>query len=66
MNFLIYIVGFILFLGGLVWLAITMGAPEQFVTIGAVIIAGIGIMSAVVRTRRREGDADTDVTVVKR
>ncbi len=65
MNFLIYIVGFMLFLGGLVWLAITMGAPQQFVMIGAVIVAGIGIMSAVVRTRRRTGTAATDVTVVK-
>ncbi len=66
MNFMIYIVGFIVFIGGLAWLAVTLGAPQEYIAIGVVILAGLGIMSAVVRTRRREGDADTDVTVVKR
>lgn len=66
MNFMIYIVGFIVFVGGLAWLAVTLGAPQQYIAIGVVILAGLGIMSAVVRTRRPEGDADTDVTVVKK
>lgn len=66
MNFMIYLVGFIVFVGGLAWLAVTLGAPQQYIAIGTVILAGLGIMSAVIRTRRREGDADTDVTVVKK
>ena len=66
MNFMIYLVGFIVFVGGLAWLAVTLGAPQQYIAIGTVILAGLGIMSAVIRTRRREGDAGGDVTVVKK
>jgi hypothetical protein len=67
MNFTAYLIGYIIFVAGLAWLAVTMGAPQEYVTIGAVILAGLGIMSAVVRTRRREGgESDGDVTVVKK
>lgn len=66
MNFMIYLVGFLVFIAGLAWLAVTLGAPQQYIAIGAVILAGLGIMSAVIHTRRKEGDADTDVTVVKK
>jgi hypothetical protein len=62
MRLIIYIIGFLILIGGLAWAAITAGVPQLYVQIGAVILLGIGIITGVSRTRYRSG---SDVTVVK-
>jgi hypothetical protein len=62
MRLIIYIIGFIILIGGLAWGAITAGVPQLYVQIGAVILLGIGIIMGVSTTRYRSGG---DVTVVK-
>jgi len=62
MRLIIYIIGFMILIGGLAWAAITAGAPQLYVQIGAVILLGIGIIMGVSTTRYRSGG---DVTVVK-
>ncbi|HUJ00796.1 MAG TPA: hypothetical protein VLY46_11205 [Usitatibacter sp.] len=57
MSFLLYLVGFIVFTAGLAWLATTLGVPQTCVMIGAVILLGIGIFSAAVRTRAKDPPA---------
>ncbi|MDB5900086.1 MAG: hypothetical protein JWP41_3688 [Ramlibacter sp.] len=54
MSFGLYMLGFIILIGGLAWGAIVAGAPQIYVIIGAVILLGIGILSAVKRTRAKD------------
>jgi len=49
MRFLVYLIGFLILIGGLVWTAITAGAPTLWVEIGAVILLGLGIITGVTR-----------------
>ena len=62
MRFVTYMIGFLILIGGLAWPAITAGAPQLYVTIGAVILLGLGIVTGVSRTSMRSGG---DVTVVR-
>ncbi len=54
-------IGFLILIGGLAWAAITAGAPQLYVEIGAVILLGLGIVTGVTRSR---GGSGRDVTVV--
>ena len=54
MSFLLYLIGFIVFIAGLAWLATVLGVPQTYVMIGAVILLGIGIFSAAARTRTKD------------
>ena len=62
MRFVIYMIGFLILIGGLAWAAITAGAPSLYVVIGAVILLGLGIITGVSRASHRSG---ADVTVVR-
>ncbi|WP_084418235.1 hypothetical protein [Henriciella litoralis] len=53
-SFMIYVIGFMLFLGGLIWAAVALGLPTQWVVIGAVILGGIGLIAAVTNTRAKD------------
>ena len=59
MRFIVYMIGFLILIGGLAWAAITAGAPPLWVEIGGVILLGLGIVTGVTRTR-----SGRDVTVV--
>lgn len=54
MSFALYMIGFVVFLGGLIWGASVAGVPTLYIGIGAVILLGIGIFSAVSRTRGKD------------
>lgn len=54
MSFALYMLGFAIFLGGLVWAAVVAGIPELYIGIGALILLGIGIFSAVSKTRGKD------------
>lgn len=51
MSFLLYLVGFVVFIAGLAWLATVLGVSQTYIMIGAVILLGIGIFTAVSATR---------------
>lgn len=57
MSFLLYLIGFIVFIAGLAWLATTVGVSQTYVMIGAVILLGIGIFTAATRTRAKDPPA---------
>ena len=57
MSFLLYLIGFIVFIAGLAWLATVLGVSQTYVMIGAVILLGIGIFSAAARTRAKDPPA---------
>lgn len=54
MSFALYMIGFAVFLGGLVWAAVVAGIPQLYIGIGALILLGIGIFSAVSKTRSKD------------
>lgn len=57
MSFLLYLVGFIVLIAGLGWLATTLGVSQTYIMIGAAILLGIGIFSAAARTRAQDPPA---------
>ena len=63
MRFFAFIFGFLILIGGLAWGAIELGAPQLWVTIGAMILLGIGIIAGASRTRVHRPSGD--VTVVR-
>ncbi len=54
MSFGLYMLGFVILIGGLAWAAVLAGAPQIYVIVGAVVLLGIGIISAVKRTRLKD------------
>jgi hypothetical protein len=54
MSFALYMIGFVIFLGGVIWAAVVAGVPHLYIGIGALIFLGIGIFSAVSRTRSKD------------
>jgi hypothetical protein len=54
MSFGIYAAGFAIVIGGLVYAAHLMHLPTQWIAVGAIILAGIGILSAVKATRQKD------------
>jgi hypothetical protein len=58
MSFALYMIGFLIFLAGLVWAAVVAGVPQTYIAIGAVVLLGIGIFTAVSRTRAKDPPSD--------
>ena len=54
MSLLLYIVGFIVFIAGIAWLATVMGVSQTYIMIGAIILLGIGIVTGVSRNRQKD------------
>ena len=51
MSFLLYLLGFIVAITGLAWLATMLGIAQLYVTAGALLLFAIGLVLAVARTR---------------
>jgi hypothetical protein len=54
MSFALYILGFVLFIIGLAWAASLAGISATYIGVGVVILLGIGIFTAVGRTRSKD------------
>jgi len=57
MSFVLYLVGLAVLLGGIAWALITAGLAATYVAIACLIVAGVGIMMAVSRTRLKDPPA---------
>ena len=53
-NLALYMVGYLILIGGLAWGADRIGVSSTWIGIGAVVLLGLGIVTGVSRTRRRE------------
>jgi len=53
-SFGIYIVGYLIVIGGLAWGAALMHMPVRWIAVGAVVLAGIGILTGVKATRQKD------------
>jgi len=54
MSFGIYVAGFAIFIGGLAYAAHLMRMPTHWIVAGAVVMIGVGILSAVKATRQKD------------
>jgi len=52
--FILYVAGFVILLGGLIYAAFLLHVPQTWIVVGALVLIGFGIMSAVSRTKRRD------------
>jgi energy-converting hydrogenase Eha subunit G len=57
MSFVLYLLGLAVLLGGIAWALIAAGLAATYVAIACLIVAGIGIMMAVSRTRLKDPPA---------
>ena len=53
-SFALYLIGMIVVIGGLAYIAVLMPAPSQWISAGVVVLLGLGIVGAVTHTRRRD------------
>ena len=53
-SFSIYLIGFIVLIVGLAVAAVLLGAPTQWIVVGAIILIGVGILSATSRTKAKD------------
>ena len=54
MSFALYMVGLALLVGGIAWGLVTAGLAPVYVGIACVIVLGVGVMTAVSRTRSKD------------
>ncbi len=54
MSFALYLIGFLIFIAGVAWALVVAGLSVIWVTIISVIMLGLGILTGVSRTRRRD------------
>lgn len=54
MSFGLYVAGFAILIGGLTYSAHLMRMPTHWIVAGAVVLAGVGILSAVKATRQKD------------
>ena len=52
MTFTLYVIGFVLFIGGLAYAAHRIGVSDIWIGIGAVILLGIAIFTGAVKARK--------------
>lgn len=54
MSFILYLVGFIILIGGVAWGLAVAGIPALYIVIACVIMLGLGMISGVGRTRTKD------------
>ena len=57
MSFLIYVGGFVILIVGLAIGAHLMHVPNQWIGVGALVMAGLGVVLGVTSTRQRDPSA---------
>lgn len=58
-TFVIYAVGFLILLAGLIYGATLLGIATQWIVVGSLIILGLGIAMGVGKTRTKDVSTDT-------
>lgn len=54
MSFGIYLTGFLLVVGGLIYGAAMLHVPTHWIVVAAIVLIGLGILSAVKATRQKD------------
>jgi len=54
MSFGLYVLGYLIVIGGLIYGAILMHLPAQWIAVGAIVLVGLGILTGVKSTRQKD------------
>jgi hypothetical protein len=54
MSFGLYAMGFAILIGGLIYAAYLVHMPTHWIVVGAIVLLGVGILSAVKATRQKD------------
>lgn len=54
MSFGIYIIGYLILIGGLVYGAVMLKVPVPWIVVGAIVLTGLGILTGVKATRQKD------------
>ena len=54
MSFAMYLVGALIVIGGLIYAAILLNAPTQWVVVGVIVMVGLAILAGVKATRQKD------------
>lgn len=54
MSFGIYIGGFLILIGGLIYGAVMLHVPTQWIVVGAIVLTGLGVLTGVKATRQKD------------
>jgi hypothetical protein len=52
--FVLYVAGFLVLLGGVIYGAFLLHVPHAWIAVGALVVVGLGIMSAVSQTKQKD------------
>ena len=53
MSYFLYVVGYMIVIGGLIYGAILLHVPTQWIVVGSVVLLGIAILTGVKATRQK-------------
>jgi hypothetical protein len=53
-SFGLYIIGYLILIGGLTYGAVLMHVPSHWIVVGAIVMAGLGIVTGVKATRSKD------------
>ena len=54
-SFALFLVGVLIVVGGLAYVAFLLHVPPVWIVAGAVVMVGLGLITAVTRTRQKDG-----------
>jgi hypothetical protein len=54
MSFGLYAIGFAIVIGGVIYAAYLVHMPAYWIAVGAIVLLGVGILSAVKATRQKD------------
>ncbi|MEO8166897.1 MAG: hypothetical protein ABI623_01530 [bacterium] len=54
MSYALYMIGFIIVIGGLIYGAVLMHVPQQWIIVGTIVLVGIAILTGVKATRQKD------------
>ena len=54
MSFGLYSIGYVIVIGGLIYAAHLVHVPVHWIVVGAIVLSGVGILSGVKATRKKD------------
>ena len=54
MSFGLYLIGFLIVIGGLVYGAVILHVPQHWIAVGSVILVGLALLTGVKTTRQKD------------
>ena len=57
MSYALYVFGFLIVIGGLIYGAVLMHVPTQWIVVGSVVLVGMAILTGVKSTRQKDSSS---------